>query len=105
MAGLSIVQGWLVLEHLDMPVGAAFVAQRYWWNALADGKWVDFTPRPEAWPELILAEAVAGAPKTRGALSAAAAELAVQLLRQRFNILVDAPTPKPAAQIQPGPKP
>lgn len=87
--GMSIIRGFLVLEHLDKPPGAAFVAERYWWNALPDGKWVDFTPRPEAWPELVLAEAAAGAPKTRSLLTQGDAELAALLLRQRFNISID----------------
>merc|ERR1719512_183154 len=35
------VRGWAVFEHLDLAVSAAFVAERYWWNALPDGKCVD----------------------------------------------------------------
>jgi type II protein arginine methyltransferase len=106
--GVSVVRGWLVLEHLDMPPGEAFVAERYWWNALPDGKWVDFTPRPKAWQEVILAEAVAGSPKSRSQLSPASAELAVVLLRQRFSIVVNlgrlpsaAPTAAPQKQASP----
>lgn len=100
-SGLSVVRGWLVLEHLDLPAGEAFVAERYWWNALPDGKWVDFTPRPKAWDELMLAEAAAGAPKSRVVLTASQASLMSDLLRQRFNIIVDVhPVPvKSAAPV------
>mmetsp|Transcript_158119 Transcript_158119/g.291670 ORF Transcript_158119/g.291670 Transcript_158119/m.291670 type:complete len:1057 (-) Transcript_158119:452-3622(-) len=88
VAGMSVIRGWIVFEQLDRPAGATFVAERYWWNALPDGKWVDFTPRPEAWPEVLLAEA-AGASKSRARLTDAEAELAAKLLRQRFSISVD----------------
>jgi len=88
VAGMSVIRGWIVFEQLDRPVGETFVAERYWWNALPGGKWVDFTPRPEAWPEVLLAEN-AGASKGRARLTDAEAELAAKLLRQRFSISVD----------------
>lgn len=107
-AGMSVIRGWMVLEHLDRPAGAAFVAERYWWNALPNGKWVDFTPRPETWPELLLAEAAGGAPKSRVQLTDVEAEIAKLFLRQRFNISIDlnlarapAAKPKPASAAAP----
>jgi type II protein arginine methyltransferase len=91
--GLSVVRGWAVFECLDRPVGTAFVAERYWWNALPDGKWVDLTPRPDAWQQVLLAEAVQGAPKSKSMLSALEAEISLILLEQRFHI------PRPAASL------
>eukprot|EP00446_Apocalathium_sp_SHHI-4_P016373 CAMPEP_0177222450 /NCGR_PEP_ID=MMETSP0367-20130122/37951_1 /TAXON_ID=447022 ORGANISM="Scrippsiella hangoei-like, Strain SHHI-4" /NCGR_SAMPLE_ID=MMETSP0367 /ASSEMBLY_ACC=CAM_ASM_000362 /LENGTH=176 /DNA_ID=CAMNT_0018672341 /DNA_START=8 /DNA_END=534 /DNA_ORIENTATION=- len=67
--GFSVVPGWAVFEHLDLAVSEAFVAERYWWNALPDGKWVDFTPRPKTWPELLLAEAAGEASKAQSSLT------------------------------------
>jgi len=84
-SGMAVVRGWAVFERFDRPAGAAFVAERYWWNALPDGKWVDLTPRPEAWPNLLLAEAAQGAPKSQAVLSAPEAQLAARLLGQRFR--------------------
>eukprot|EP00439_Symbiodinium_sp_Y106_P069729 s4371_g12.t1 len=46
-AGLALVEGWAIYDLLDDVTGAAFVAERYWWNATEDGTWVDFSPRPE----------------------------------------------------------
>lgn len=83
-AGMPVVQGWAIFERLDQPPGTVFVGERFWWNALPEGGWVDFTPRPAAWPQLLLAEAAAGAPKARSRLTAPGAELAAQLLRSRF---------------------
>lgn len=93
--GMAIVAGWAIFEHLDKPTSSAFVAERYWWNALPDGKWVDFTPRPKDWPEMLLAEAAAGAPKNRTKLSAAESEIALWLLRQRFGS-----TPAPQHKVE-----
>lgn len=83
-AGVGVVRGWAIFERLDRPVGAAFVAERYWWNVLPGGRWVDLTPRPEAWDTLLLAEAAHGAPKDRTLLTAAQAELGARLLERRF---------------------
>ena len=79
-AGIDIVRGWAVYEHLEKDVSEAFVAERFWWNSLADGTWVDFTPRPqmfqEKFQEMLLAEAVDGAPQSTGASQRPAAEVA-----------------------------
>lgn len=83
--GMSVVCGWAVHEHLDMAVSEAFVAERHWWNALEDGRWVDFTPRPNSWPDLLLAEAAHGAPKSQAELDARGVEVAAYLFRQRFD--------------------
>ena len=49
--GWSLVKGFLVLERTaseadaaDTSSDAKFVAVRHWWNARADGAWVDLTP-------------------------------------------------------------
>jgi len=102
LAGVKVVQGWAVFERLDRPPGAAFVAERYWWNALPDGTWVDLTPRPEAWENLLLAEAAQGAPKRRSVLTAAEAAFAARLLDFRFEAAArkaasPSPAPAPAA--------
>jgi hypothetical protein len=94
VTGWPVVQGWAIFEHLEKATSAAFVAERIWWNNMPDGKWVDFTPRPEDWAELILAEALNGAPKGRTKLSAADAEIAAYLLQQRFGAAAPAPAPK-----------
>eukprot|EP00930_Biecheleria_cincta_P057953 TRINITY_DN43817_c0_g1_i1.p1 TRINITY_DN43817_c0_g1~~TRINITY_DN43817_c0_g1_i1.p1 ORF type:complete len:946 (-),score=250.15 TRINITY_DN43817_c0_g1_i1:50-2770(-) len=83
-SGLEIVRGWVVFEHLDKEVSEAFVAERFWWNSLADGTWIDFTPRPKAWPELLLAEAVDGAPKAATTLTQPQLTAMTSLLRSRF---------------------
>jgi len=44
------------LVRLDQAVGAVFVAERYWWNSLPDGTWIDLSPRPSSWPQLLLVE-------------------------------------------------
>lgn len=93
--GMAIIHGWAVFEHLDKDVSAAFVAERYWWNVDSEGKWVDFTPRPEDWPELLLAEAANTAAKSKAKLEAAEAEIAAQLLQSRFKV------PKPETLGQP----
>mmetsp|Transcript_14834 Transcript_14834/g.42527 ORF Transcript_14834/g.42527 Transcript_14834/m.42527 type:complete len:880 (-) Transcript_14834:72-2711(-) len=92
--GLQVVRGWAIFEHKDEPMSSAFVAERFWWNTLPDGKWVDFTPRPEDWPVLLLAEAAGDAAKERSVLTAEAAELTVRLLRQHYHA---APPPAPKA--------
>mmetsp|Transcript_97597 Transcript_97597/g.172837 ORF Transcript_97597/g.172837 Transcript_97597/m.172837 type:complete len:885 (-) Transcript_97597:283-2937(-) len=84
--GMAAVHGWAVFEHLEKDVSQAFVAERYWWNAMPDGKWVDFTPRPEEWPELLLAEAANDAPKTKGTLTAEQMEILGLLLKSRFKV-------------------
>eukprot|EP00927_Polykrikos_kofoidii_P082415 TRINITY_DN8198_c0_g3_i1.p1 TRINITY_DN8198_c0_g3~~TRINITY_DN8198_c0_g3_i1.p1 ORF type:complete len:872 (-),score=167.63 TRINITY_DN8198_c0_g3_i1:87-2702(-) len=83
--GMSVVRGWAVFELLDKAVSAAFVAERYWWNAGTDGRWIDFSPRPKGWSELLLAEAAGdSSSKTEAQLTLAQVELARFLLRERF---------------------
>lgn len=57
MAQLKIVEGWAIYDLLDDVTGAAFVAERYWWNETEDGTWVDYSPRPENMEQMLLAEA------------------------------------------------
>ena len=83
-AGIEIVRGWAVYEHLEKGVSEAFVAERFWWNALSDGTWVDFTPRPPSFKDMLLAEAVDGAPKSKEALSSERLTLLQNVLAQRF---------------------
>eukprot|EP00437_Effrenium_voratum_P025589 CAMPEP_0181410746 /NCGR_PEP_ID=MMETSP1110-20121109/7500_1 /TAXON_ID=174948 /ORGANISM="Symbiodinium sp., Strain CCMP421" /LENGTH=944 /DNA_ID=CAMNT_0023533307 /DNA_START=57 /DNA_END=2888 /DNA_ORIENTATION=+ len=83
-AGMDVVRGWAVYEHLDKGVSEAFVAERFWWNSLPDGTWIDFTPRPDVLPEILLAEAVDGAPKVVDVLSSRQHSLMLSLLAQRF---------------------
>jgi len=110
-AGVGVVCGWAVYERLDLPPGTAFVAERYWWNALPGGSWVDITPRPQACERLLLAEAPGGSAKCRMALSAEQAEIAERLLEQRFPGMrrpgaAVAARPAPVAPLpQPGTRP
>jgi len=83
-AGMDVVRGWAVYEHLDKGVSEAFVAERFWWNSLPDGTWIDFTPRPDVLPEILLAEAVDGAPKATDVLSSRQHSIMLSLLAQRF---------------------
>ncbi|CAK0885406.1 unnamed protein product, partial [Prorocentrum cordatum] len=116
--GWTVLQGWIVWEQLELPISEAFVVERYWWNQMPDNKWVDFTPRPDGCPQLLLAEAAAGAPKSRGALTEADKDLFVHLLRLRFPAIaaqrvpavlppsepeVAAGSPSPAAPAEPRP--
>lgn len=94
--GMTAVHGWAVFEHLEKDVSQAFVAERYWWNAAPDGKWVDFTPRPEEWPELLLAEAANDAPKTKATLTADQLGILQALLKRRFKVSPAAPSAAPA---------
>merc|ERR1740129_485651 len=76
-----------------METSTAFVAERFWWNSMPDGTWVDFTPRPDAWPELLLSEAATGAMKSKSKLTATSLEIATHLLQERFNVVAPAPAP------------
>lgn len=82
--GWPVLQGWIVWEQLELPLSEAFVVERYWWNQMPDSKWVDFTPRPDGCSQLLLAEAAAGAPKGRSALTEADKDVFVHLLKLRF---------------------
>ncbi|CAJ1396847.1 unnamed protein product [Effrenium voratum] len=84
LAGLGVVRGWAVFERLDRAVGEAFVAERYWWNTMPDGTWIDLSPRPSSWPQVLLVEPVENSPKPKEALTRETLHLMSQLLRQRF---------------------
>eukprot|EP00933_Yihiella_yeosuensis_P005987 TRINITY_DN110609_c0_g1_i1.p1 TRINITY_DN110609_c0_g1~~TRINITY_DN110609_c0_g1_i1.p1 ORF type:complete len:1040 (+),score=248.14 TRINITY_DN110609_c0_g1_i1:41-3160(+) len=106
--GLSVVRGWAVYERLDLPVGTAFVAEEYWWNALPDGGWVDHTPHPEAVDQILLVDPVTpSSPRTQGVLTADQASLCTLLLAKRFPSLaasaakVKPPTPVASQQAKP----
>lgn len=88
-AGLDVVRGWAIYEHLDLAMSEAFVAERYWWNAMPDGKWVDFTPRPSHIPEMLLAEAANDASKTLSKLSMSDVSLTCCLFKQRYGLTLD----------------
>lgn len=84
-AGLGVVKGWAVFERLDKPTGTAFVAERYWWNSFPEGTWIDLTPRPQSWQQLLLAEPVSlEESKKTTVLSKEVSQLLCQLLTQRF---------------------
>ena len=55
---LKVVEGWAIYDLLDDVTGAAFLAERYWWNETEDGTWVDYSPRPENMEQMLLAEAL-----------------------------------------------
>ena len=57
LAPLKVVEGWAIYDLLDDVTGAAFLAERYWWNETEDGTWVDYSPRPENMEQILLAEA------------------------------------------------
>ena len=43
--GYAIVKGFVVFERpATSASGGSFVAVRHWWNAVADGAWIDLTP-------------------------------------------------------------
>lgn len=91
LLGLPVVKGWAVFEHLDWPHGEAFLAERYWWNSLENGEWIDFTPRPREWEsKLLLVKANDGAPKAKSTLTLRGAEILYTLLKQRFNLVMTA---------------
>ncbi|CAJ1418492.1 unnamed protein product [Effrenium voratum] len=85
-ASVRVVRGWAVYAVGSTAVDAAatgtFVAEKYWWNERG-GQWVDFTPRPEGWTQLLLAEAE-GSVKEPQALSRRQAEFGARLLSWRF---------------------
>lgn len=85
-SGLTVVKGYAIYERLDQPTGSMFVAERYWWNAFSNsGAWIDLTPRPPGWQQLLLVEVSNGlAAKQRSALSVASSELHVFLMSERF---------------------
>ncbi|CAE8585627.1 unnamed protein product, partial [Polarella glacialis] len=82
---LAVVEGWAVYDILDDVTGAAFVAERYWWNATEDGTWLDFSPRPENLQQLLLVEALMPGPSREAvALTHSQNALGQQLLQLRF---------------------
>ena len=97
-AGLGVVKGWAVFERLDKAKGTAFVAERYWWNSFPEGTWIDLTPRPQSWQQLLLAEPIAlEESKKKTVLSKEVSQLHCQLLTQRFPGYV----PRPRQPQQP----
>ena len=98
-AGLGMVQGWAVFERLDKEPGAAFVAERYWWNSF-EGTWIDLTPRPRSWQQLLLAEPMEVQTKKKTLLTKDVAYLMSQLLAQRYPEYAPRPVPKASPQIQ-----
>lgn len=103
--GLQVVKGWAIYERLDREAGAVFVAEKFWWNALPNGAWVDLTPRPASLPQLLLAEAVDPPSKSTTA-TAAARRIEQLLLAARFP---DLPRERPSQPVrkqeEPAPKP
>lgn len=43
--GWQVVRGFCVFERANCGEGESFVAIRHWWNATADGTWLDLTPK------------------------------------------------------------
>lgn len=83
--GLAVVEGWAMHDLLDDVTGAAFVAERYWWNCTADGAWVDYSPRAENVGQLLLVEPlVLPSPKKPCILTARQHQLGLHLLEMRF---------------------
>mmetsp|Transcript_73821 Transcript_73821/g.171221 ORF Transcript_73821/g.171221 Transcript_73821/m.171221 type:complete len:610 (+) Transcript_73821:61-1890(+) len=83
--GHCVVHGWAVYEHLDLPLSAAFVAERFWWNQAPTGQWLDFTPRPWGWPRVLLVEAAGARPPPHWTtLTPLEAGLTRLLMAQRF---------------------
>ena len=101
-AGIEIVRGWAVYEHLEKDVSEAFVAERFWWNSLEDGTWVDFTPRPKDIQEMLLAEAIDGAPKAQESMNKQQQKIMEDLLFQRFGVAKSPPSqPNPTNPTSP----
>lgn len=85
MAQLKVVEGWAIYDLLDDVTGAAFLAERYWWNETEDGTWVDYSPRPENMEQMLLAEAMFPAgPKQSSALTEEGEAIGNHLLALRF---------------------
>ena len=59
--GWQVVKGFVVLERPEADAGTSFVAFKHWWNATADGVWIDLTPA------LLPALTTSGAVRTGGA--------------------------------------
>merc|ERR1719410_2630999 len=72
-------------DLLDDVTGAAFVAERYWWNSTTDGKWVDYSPRAQNVGQLLLVEPlVSHPPKKPCMLTVHHHQLGMHLLEMRF---------------------
>lgn len=85
MAQLKVVEGWAIYDLLDDVTGAAFLAERYWWNETEDGTWVDYSPRPENMEQMLLGEAMFPAgPKQASALTEEGEAIGKHLLALRF---------------------
>lgn len=100
--GWSVVKGFLVLERSDAAPGS-YVALRHWWNATADGAWVDLTPRlapSAAEPRSLLVESGLG-DKPEAALTADGRDAFVALGSRRRP---ERP-PSPASPAEPTGRP
>lgn len=90
LSGFTVVEGWAIYDIMDDVTGAAFLAERYWWNATSDSTWLDFSPRPENVSQLLLAETAAPrqSRKAKTLLTHKQSGLADHLLRRRFPTAV-----------------
>jgi len=84
-AGYHVVRGWVVYDLMNSNPGEGYIAQRYWWNMTADGRWVDFTPRPEGMASLLLVEALEVSPRKARILTDDQLALADGLYCLRFK--------------------
>eukprot|EP00435_Cladocopium_sp_Y103_P052513 s107_g16.t1 len=84
---LKVVEGWAVFERLELPCGESFVAMKYAWNVLPDGRWVDFSPWPGSWDQILLAESSSQVPAQK-ALQSSDWQLA-QRLQKLHQVDVD----------------
>jgi len=83
--GLAVIEGWALHDLLDDVTGAAFVAERYWWNSTADGKWVDYSPRAQNVGQLLLVEPLVSCPPKKPCiLTVRHHQLGKHLLEMRF---------------------
>eukprot|EP00811_Abedinium_folium_P010832 NODE_2001_length_2314_cov_7.181527.p1 GENE.NODE_2001_length_2314_cov_7.181527~~NODE_2001_length_2314_cov_7.181527.p1 ORF type:complete len:663 (+),score=173.23 NODE_2001_length_2314_cov_7.181527:68-2056(+) len=87
VSGLKVVQGFLILEHVGHECNTGFLAMRHWWNARSEryGDWIDLTPQPDAFGEVILAEASTGDARSGSVLSEGEAAVNTWLLRRWFG--------------------
>lgn len=84
---LKVVEGWAIYDLLDDVTGAAFLAERYWWNETDDGTWVDYSPRPENMETMLLAEAMFPAgPKQASPLTAEQEAIGNHLFLAKLNL-------------------
>ena len=53
--GWEVIKGFAVFSLAEAPT-EAFVAHKRWWNAKESGVWVDLTPRPDGFDQVVLLE-------------------------------------------------